>query len=292
MSGIDAILISGPTASGKTSFALDMAGRLGGEIINADSMQVYRSLPILTAQPSASELLSVPHHLLGVHSPDTFYSVAVWLSEVEVVLANLRSRDCLPIFVGGTGLYYKALLEGLAPVPDIPDDVRQSIRSDLRKEGSEFLHRRLQELDPEGAQSLNPQDSHRIARALEVVIATGRPLSLFRNLSERKPLLSNMNLDKHLLMPPRDLLHERINQRVHQMVSDGVVDEVRSFLALDLPPQVPLNKAIGVSSLSSHIAGDLSLDEAIADFQTHTRRYAKRQYTWFNNQFGIDWHRH
>ena len=243
------------------------------------------ALPLLTAKPSESERLRIPHHLLGVIPPSVSYSVSQWLEQATIIFNDIKQRGRLPIFVGGTGLYYKALLDGIADIPDIPPEIRESIRND----SIESSHKRLVELDPTGAASLDPQDTQRISRALEVIVATGKPLSFFHEHSTPVSLLGDMKTDKYLIMPDRPTLHARIDARCEKMVNGGVIDEVRDFLKLGLPPSCPLMKAIGVESLGGFISGDLPQDRAIADFKTQTRRYAKRQCTWFNNQLSQDW---
>ena len=280
-------MISGPTASGKTDFSLTLAEKFNGEIINTDSMQIYDGLPLLTAKPSESERLRIPHHLLGVIPPSISYSVSDWLDQATIIFNDIRQRGRLPIFVGGTGLYYKALLDGIADIPDIPPEIRESIRND----SVESSHKRLVELDPAGASSLDSRDTHRISRALEVIVATGKPLSFFHEHSTTVSLLGDMTTEKYLIMPDRATLHVRIDDRCEKMVSSGVIDELRDFLKLGLSPSCPLMKAIGVESLGSFISGDLPQDSAIANFKVQTRRYAKRQCTWFNNQLSPDWKR-
>ena len=289
MENPDAVLIAGPTAAGKTRFALDIATQCDGEIINTDSMQIYNGLPILTAKPTAQELANIPHHLLGHHPPEKPYSVSIWLEEVRAIWNELKSQEQIPIFVGGTGLYFKALLEGIAFVPEIPNDIRQNIRNDLIRKGAPALHNRLSQLDPQGAESLKPQDGNRIARALEVITATGQPLSFFQSQPAEKPILADMKIQKYLIMPSRPVLHERINQRADKMVDAGLVEEVRLFLKQNLPTDTPLSKAIGVAQIQGYLRKEIDLKEAIADLKTQTRRYAKRQCTWFNNQFDSDW---
>ena len=287
----DAVLIAGPTASGKTRLALEMADRHNGEIINTDSMQVYPVLNVLTARPDADELAVAPHHLYAHAALDEPYSVAKWLSDVKPVFDDITARGKTPIFAGGTGLYFRALTEGLSVVPEIPAEIRDDIRSRLEEEGPEVLHDELVGLDPEGAAALKRTDSHRIARALEVVVATGKPISIFRQLPKEPVMLSGLNIDQLLILPPRPLLHERIDLRAEKMIELGAIDEVKALLAMDLPENATVLRAIGVPQLADYIYGKKSLSEAIFSLKSTTRQYAKRQYTWFRNQFSHSWKR-
>lgn len=285
----DAILIAGPTASGKSKLALEEARRWGGEIINADSMQIYPVLDILTARPAAEDLRQVPHHLYGFAALDKSFSVAQWLERAKQKAEELWSRGVVPVFVGGTGLYFKALEEGLVEIPDIPAAIRQPIRQDLIEQGSEALHQRLAELDPLGAARLKPGDSHRIARALEVVVATGRSLMDFQQHQPAEPFLDNKIVRRIVLMPQRDVLHTRINDRTDWMFEHGAMDEVKALLALDLPEDATVLRAIGVRQLRSSLLGECSVKEAKEQVKAATRQYAKRQSTWFRGQFSAKW---
>ena len=285
----DVILIAGPTASGKSSFAIELAERWDGEIVNTDSMQVYPVLRVLTARPSEEDILRVPHHLYGTAPIGEPYSVARWLEEAMLVADDIIERGRVPVFVGGTGLYFRALEQSLAGTPHIPDALREAIRGDLVRHGSQALHARLAELDPLAAEKLRPTDSHRIARALEVVEATGKSLLAFQNLPVSTPYLADKLCEKHVLMPPRPLLHERINTRTEKMFEQGAVAEVEALLALELPPQATVLKAIGVKQVASFIYGEQSLNDSIFQVKAATRQYAKRQSTWFRGQFGTDW---
>ena len=285
----DAILIAGPTASGKSKLALELAEEWDGEIVNADSMQIYPVLNVLTARPSDHDLNRVPHHLYGYAPIDEPYSVAKWMVDAETVANRHWDRNKVPVFVGGTGLYFKALDEGLAPTPHIPEMLRSEIRDALIEKGSEVLHRELRALDPEGAEKLKPGDSHRITRALEVVRATGKPLAHFQNTAADKSLLSERNVQRVVLMPERKRLHERINARSELMIEEGALEEVKALLELELPDHATVLKAIGVPQLSSYLRGEIRLVEAIEKLKAATRQYAKRQSTWFRGQFGDNW---
>ncbi|MCJ8307545.1 MAG: tRNA (adenosine(37)-N6)-dimethylallyltransferase MiaA [Hyphomicrobiales bacterium] len=285
----DAILIAGPTASGKSKLAIDEALRWDGEIVNTDSMQIYPVLDILTARPDAEDLAKVPHHLYGTAALDEPYSVARWMEDASVVAQQIWSRGRVPVFVGGTGLYFRGLENGLAATPEIPSEIRDKIRTDLIELGSEKLHLQLAEIDPDGAAKLRPSDGHRIARALEVIRGTNRPLSHYQNLPHSRPLLAEKSCQKTVLMPPRNVLHDRINMRTDWMIEQGAVAEVEALLGLELPADATVLKAIGVRQLGSYLHGKLSLKQATEQVKAATRQYAKRQSTWFNGQFDADW---
>jgi len=286
-----AILIAGPTASGKSALALDMAERLGGEIVNADSMQVYGELRILSARPSMEDEARVPHHLYGVLSARQVCSAGRWLEMLEPVLADIWSRGRPAIIVGGTGLYFRAALQGLAPTPDIPEEVKGQAQTILEEGGSEALHRALAVLDPAMASRLNPGDPQRVARAWEVVRATGRSLADWQ--AEEMPSLlgpleSAGELRKIALRPDRQWVYDRIDRRFEQMVAEGGLNEARVLAGMGLTARHPVMKALGLPSLMAHVRGEMPLDEAIAHAQTQSRRYAKRQMTWIRHQFA-DW---
>jgi tRNA dimethylallyltransferase len=283
------ILIAGPTASGKSRLALEFAGERGGIIINADSMQVYAELHILTARPSAADETEVPHRLYGHIPAATRCSVGRWLTEVAGVLDEARKLGLVPIIVGGTGLYFKALTEGLVAVPPIPPEVREQILAEAERETAADLHRRLAADDPEDAALIRPSDRARIIRALEVFEATGRSLVAWRS-RPATPLIDPAGAERIVLDPDRQVLHARIAERADRMVQAGADREVRELARLGLDRSLPAMKAIGVSQFLDHLAGKLSLAETVAAIKTETRRYAKRQSTWFRNQMG-DWKR-
>ncbi len=285
----EAILIAGPTASGKSKLALDLAAKHGGEIINTDSMQVYPVLDVLTARPAAEDLQAAPHHLYGHAELKRPYSVMRWLQDVKPVLSDVVGRQKVPIFVGGTGLYFRALLEGLATVPEIPEEVRRQIRTDLTEIGAESLHARLAKVDPEAADRLKPGDGQRIARAFEVFTATGKPLAFFQSQLGEPALIGAESVEKILVLPDRSLLHQRISDRADVMLEQGAVEEVRALLALDLPDDATVLRAIGVAQLREVLLGEQSPDAALEQLKIATRQYAKRQSTWFRNQFDESW---
>ncbi|MDF1608445.1 tRNA (adenosine(37)-N6)-dimethylallyltransferase MiaA [Hoeflea sp. YIM 152468] len=286
--GISAVLIAGPTASGKSALALEMARQHGGEIVNADSMQVYGVLDRLTARPDAQDLDAVPHHLYGHVPPQSAYSTGIWVEQATDAIAGIRARGALPIVVGGTGLYFRALTGGLSDMPTIPAAIRDDLRARLESEGIEPLSAELARLDPGMAERLRPADRQRILRALEVILATGRSIAEFQG--QGRPAIIDPSSARCLVLePPRPLLHARINTRFGKMIQDGALEEVERLLALDVPPQHPAMKAIGVSQLAQYLAGHLSLEQAVELARAATRQYAKRQMTWFRNQLDQDW---
>ncbi|RIA56022.1 tRNA (adenosine(37)-N6)-dimethylallyltransferase MiaA [Dichotomicrobium thermohalophilum] len=287
MTAKDAILIAGPTASGKSAFALDLAERRGGLIINADSMQVYRELRIVTARPSESHQARVPHRLYGVRSGVAPYSVGQWLDDAAEALREARESGLVPIFVGGTGLYFKALLEGLSPVPEIPDDIRSYWRERARIETAAALHTLLGDRDPAAAAQLRPSDTQRIVRALEVVQATGQSITQWQQ-GEGTPLLNAEQTEKYVVAPDRATLYRACDARAARMVEDGAIEEVAALLRLGLDPALPVMRAIGVRPLGAYLRGETDLETALSRLQTETRRYAKRQLTWARRNM-ISW---
>ena len=286
----DAILITGPTASGKSALALRLAQAHGGVVINADSMQVYDTLRILTARPSEDEMGGVPHLLYGSVPARETYSTGAWLRDVTALLPRLRAQGRLPVFVGGTGLYFKALTGGLSEMPEVDQDVRCSVRLKLRDLGPEALFRDLMERDPQVAGTLNPQDGQRIVRAIEVLDSTGRSISTFQQ-TAGPMVIDPDRARKIVVLPDRAVLHDRINRRFERMLEEGAVDEVRALLALDLPADVPVMKAIGVSQIAGLLRGELDRAGVIESGAAATRQYAKRQMTWFRNQMDDSWER-
>lgn len=276
-----AVLIAGPTASGKSALALALARERGGLIINTDALQVYRELSILSARPNDDELMMAPHSLYGHVSGTTPYSVAQWLKDARLALETAEESELVPIFVGGTGLYFKALTEGLAEVPEIAPEVREKWRS---FEGD--LHNELARRDVVGAKRLNPNDRQRLARALEVIEQTGHPLQYWQDKARGKAALAGLEVERYLVDVPREELYERAEQRFDQMVAAGAVDEVRPLMKLD--PELPMMKAIGVPELLAHLRGECSLEKAVIDAKTATRNYIKRQFTWWRGQLD-DW---
>jgi tRNA dimethylallyltransferase len=292
MDSIEALLIAGPTASGKTALAIELARALDGVIINADSMQVYRGLEVLSAAPSAAEQADLPHRLFGIIEPDTNFSVADWHEMASFEIAECKKMGTVPILVGGTGLYFKTLLRGLVKLPEIPKTVRDSIRTRLQKAGPKSLYMELQKADPEIALELHEKDSQRICRALEVLEATGRTLREW----QREPhagALQEANaagrVSKLVLDLPRQLLYSGINNRFAAMVESGALEEARKIMNLGLPGTAPAVKALGLRPLIDHLEGRLTLEAAVEEARRLTRNYAKRQLTWFKNQFEGWW---
>jgi len=282
-----AILIAGPTASGKSALALALAEKIGGIIVNADSMQVYRDLRVITARPTPAEEARVPHRLYGHVDAGENYSVGRWCRDVGTVLAEIERQGRVAILVGGTGLYFKALTTGLAAVPPIPAEIRGQVRARLASEGAAALHGELAGLDPATAQRLMVNDRSRIARALEVVLATGCSLTDWHR--EGLPaLVDSARAAKIFLTCERTQLVARIEVRFAAMLKAGALDEVRALASRQLDPLLPAMKAHGVPWLIRHLHGEISLDEAAAGAVMDTRRYAKRQLTWFRNQMK-DW---
>lgn len=281
-------LIAGPTASGKSALALRLARERGAHIVNADSMQVYDVLRVLTARPDAVACAAAPHHLYGHVAPAIAYSTGQWVRDVRVLLAHLPADQPL-IFVGGTGLYFRALIDGLSPMPEVPADIRAALRQRLAEEGGEALHAALATSDPEGAAALRPSDGQRIVRALEVFEASGRPLQHWQAQTTEPVFAPSEVVEQLVLFPDRATLVDRIERRFDAMIAEGALDEVRRLRALALAPDLPAMKAIGVPELSAMLDGAMDEDEAIARAKTATRQYAKRQMTWFRNQFDAGW---
>jgi len=277
----DAVLIAGPTASGKSAAALELARHIGGALINADAMQVYREAPILTAQPDAKAQAEVPHLLYGHVSVRELYSVGRYAEDARRALAEARALGKVPIFVGGTGLYFTALTEGLADIPPIPADIREGARTLLDEIGVGELHARLSARDPETAAALRPTDPQRVVRAWEVLEATGRPMIQWRK-EQNPPLLEGMTLARFVLDPPRPLLRQHIAERFEGMLDHGGEEEALALAGLD--PALPAAKLLGLRQLIAHAEGKLSREEATAGAVTATRQFAKRQLTWFRNR--------
>jgi tRNA dimethylallyltransferase len=284
-----AVLIAGPTASGKSALALALAQKTGGVIINADSMQVYRDLRIITARPTPEEEARVPHLLYGHVDAAINFSAGAWVSDAAKALAEARAQKKLPIFVGGSGLYFRALTRGLSAVPPIPDDVRESVRARLERDGVAALHAELARRDPVSAERLKPRDRTRIARALEVIEATGRGLPDWHR-EGLAPLLPPGAFSALFLAPEREALYARIDARFDAMLADGAIEEVAALAARQLDPLLPAMKAHGVPVLIRHVRGEVTRAEAAEFGRTETRQYAKRQFTWFRHQLpGFEW---
>jgi tRNA dimethylallyltransferase len=277
------VLIAGPTASGKSALAMRLAEKLNGAIVNADSMQVYRDLRIITARPAREEEARVPHRLYGHVDAGVNYSTGQWLRDVAGVLDELARQQRTAILVGGTGLYFKALTTGLAAVPPIPADVREQVRARMVVEGAPALHAELMRLDPSTARRITVKDRSRISRALEVALATGRPLSDWHR-EGLPPFVEVERAAKVFVTCARADLVRRIETRFATMLEAGALDEVRLLSQRKLSPSLPAMKAHGVPWLIRHLRGEMTRQEAAAGAVMDTRRYAKRQLTWFRNQ--------
>lgn len=278
-----ALLIAGPTASGKSALALELARERNGIVINADSMQVYRELRILTARPPPEEEALVPHRLYGVVSGFEDWSVALWLDAARREIEAAWASGKLPVVVGGTGLYFKALEGGLADIPPIPQGIRAKWR---RAQGD--LHSKLRACDPESASRLKPNDRQRIIRALEVMDGTGKPMSFWRAGRNATALLASAEVERRLVIPERAELYRRAETRFDEMIRSGALDEVQELARLGISPTQPVMKTIGVPQLAAYFKGEITLDEAVRLAKTATRQYVKRQLTWWRHQ-GAMW---
>ncbi len=277
-----AILIAGPTASGKSALALRWAEARGGTIINADSMQVYRELQVLTARPSVADEARVPHMLYGHVAGADPYSAGRFASEAAEAIAQARAAGRVPIVVGGTGLYFKALMEGLSPVPSIPADVRSKWRDMAEQVAATELHAELASRDPEMARRLSPTDPQRVTRALEVFDATGRSLADWQAMPGM-PVLRSDQADCYVVATDRNDLYQRCDARFERMMDAGALEEVRALAALGLPSGLPVMRALGVRPLLQLLAGDVGRDAAIEQAKTETRQFVKRQLTWISS---------
>ncbi len=279
-------LIAGATASGKSALALELAERTDGVIVNADSAQIYRELPILSAAPTKSDLMRAEHRLYGIADGANACSAADWAKLAQREISDVHAQERLPILVGGTGLYIRTLLSGIAPIPPIDPEVRREVRAAPVDQN----RAKLLKLDPEAAARLNPGDSARIARALEVVTSSGRTLAEWQKHREGG-IADRVSLRPLILLPPRDWLYERCDERFTRMVEQGAIEEVKALLARRLSASLPIMRAIGVREIADFLAGGQRLDEAIAKGRQATRQYAKRQYTWFAYQPPAEWPR-
>jgi tRNA dimethylallyltransferase len=281
------VLIAGPTASGKSALALELARAQarfnGGVVINTDSMQMYRDLRVITARPTPAEEAEMPHRLYGQVDAAVNFSAGAWVVDAALALEEARAQNRLPIFTGGSGLYFKALTRGLSAVPPIAHEVRENVRARLERDGVEALHAQLNERDPASAERLKPRDRIRIARALEVVEATGRSLTDWHR-DGQPPLLPPGHVTALFLAPERDQLYARIDARFDAMLNAGALDEVAALAARKLDPLLPAMKAHGVPALIRHLNGEISLEQAAVIGRADTRHYAKRQFTWFRHQ--------
>lgn len=281
-------LIAGPTASGKSRLAMQRARETGAVVINADSQQLYADLRVLSARPSVEDEADIPHRLYGVADAADAWSVGRWSRAVMDLLAELAAEGRPALLVGGTGLYFNALTKGLADIPPVPADIRDAVQTEFDAEGEAVFRRRLAQVDPAAEAAIFPADRQRLVRAVSVHRASGRALSDWK--ADTRPLLAPDSYDALVVEPPRERLYASCDARVDVMMAQGALDEVRALVARDLPPELPAMKAVGVRELADHLAGELSLDDAVAAVKQSTRNYAKRQLTWFRNQ-QRDWPR-
>jgi tRNA dimethylallyltransferase len=280
---MQALLIAGPTASGKSALAIHLAKKFDGVVINADSMQVYQPLRVLTARPTEEEEVEVAHALFGHVGAGQPYSVAHWLADATQAIAAIQAQGRLPIVTGGTGMYFRALTEGLSDIPAVPDEIRVRLRALEAEIGVEALHARLMLCDPETASSLNPTDPQRVIRAMEVFEATGRSIRSFQG-PRHGAVIDPARALSVFLEPDREVLRARIDARFDGMMHQGALQEVEALARLDLDPALPVMRAHGVPGLIAALRGDWSMAQAIEKGKADTRRYAKRQHTWFRHQ--------
>ncbi len=281
------VIILGPTAVGKSELAIDLAQRLAGEIINCDSMQVYRGFDIGTDKPPLEIRQKVCHHLIDIVDPDTQFTAAAFVEHALTAIQQIVSRNHLPLVVGGTGLYLKALTEGLFPGPGRNQEVRQNIEREIETHGLDVLYQRLLTVDPEYGQKIHPHDRVRIVRALEVYVLTGKPIS--EHFKSTRPYLEGFKLTKIGLKLDKKELSKRIDERVDRMFARGLVTETQKLLSQGIPESAPPFQALGYKQVLNYLRGKISLDEAKEQTKKETRQYAKRQTTWFRRMKGIVW---
>ncbi len=281
------VIIAGPTASGKTDLALKAAKLINGEVVNADSMQVYAELCILTARPDEADMAQVPHHLFGSLSASERCSAGRWLEMAQIVLADIHARDRIPVVTGGTGLYLKALTDGLAPVPEVPAETVAQMTAHLEEIGGEAFRAELGAVDPEAAGRLPASDRQRLIRAASVFAATGRTLSDWQGEQAAAPGYAARYLNI-VLMPPRDEMYAAIDARFDRMMAAGALDEARAFAALGLALDLPASRAVGVAELCKALNGEWDINTAVSKAKTASRQLAKRQLTWFRRQIRTD----
>ncbi len=281
---ISVCLIGGPTASGKSALALEIARDKNAVIINADSMQVYQELPILTAQPNSHEKAEIPHYLYGFLPGDKTCSVALWQRHALQTIQDVHNQGKTPIVVGGTGLYLNALLQGISTIPDISTKVRSHVRQLAAEKQGDSLFKTLCEIDPIMGQRLNPGDTQRVQRAIEVKLATGKSLAQWQDQRDTQAI-AHLSCQLYILSPPRTFLQQRCKSRLKQMVEQGALDEVNALSQQGYDPALPIMKALGFRELSRYCQGKMDLDDALEAAFIATRQYVKRQSTWFRNQF-------
>lgn len=283
------VVITGPTATGKSEVGVLVAEKVGGEIISADSMLIYRGMDIGTAKPTPDEMRGIPHHMIDIVEPDEDYSVALFQEQARAVIKEIHERNKLPVLVGGTGLYVRAVIDDYDFSGARGD---KSLRENLLKEatdnGPESLHQRLSEVDPQAASKLHPRDTRRVIRALEVYHLTGKPISSYQRVDQcTRPLY---NLFMFGLNMDRDKLYRRIEQRVDRMIAAGLVDEVRGLLLRGFSVELNSMRGLGYKEIAAYLTGMLSLEQAVELLKRNTRRFAKRQLTWFRRDTRIKWY--
>ncbi|MGE0233353.1 MAG: tRNA (adenosine(37)-N6)-dimethylallyltransferase MiaA [Flavobacteriaceae bacterium] len=284
------VLIAGPTASGKSAVALSLAETIPAAVINADSMQVYRELSILTARPTPAEEARARHLLYGHIPAAEPYSAGRFTREAAAAVAEARAEGLTPVFAGGTGLYLKSLMQPMSPIPAIDEAVRERQRAAMEADGPAERYRLLTTVDAESAARVSPSDTQRIVRALEVAESTGRTLSQWHEAPKAPPIVTPAEAVNVVLWPDRDRLRERIAARLRMMVAEGALEEAARYRALNLPDELPATRAHGLRALMKVAAGEMDLEAAISGAVDETRQYAKRQFTWYRHQFA-EWRR-
>ena len=276
------ICIAGPTASGKSAYAVKLAEIVGGEIINADALQVYEDLQVLSARPNLSEMAGIPHHLFGHVSGKIRYSTGQWLREVEPIIIDCLARDIAPIIVGGTGLYFRALLNGMADIPEVDSQVSGETKTLLENQGIEALRARAERLDPQATSRVLGHDPQRLQRIVNVAEGTSQTLSEWQ--ANTKPVVPLRFAKYGVLLGSRDALYAKIDARYDTMLRQGGLAEAKSVFERKFDESLPVMKAIGLRQLHGYFFGELSIDDAVEDAKRESRRFAKRQSTWFRNQ--------
>jgi tRNA dimethylallyltransferase len=282
------IIIAGPTASGKSDLALELAEEFGGVVINADSMQIYQGLEVVTDSPKEVARSRAPHKLYGVRDPAISFSAGQWLLLAKQEIQAAHQAGFVPIVVGGTGMYLKTLIKGITAMPAIPSPIRKNVRNLLAEKGSVILHAKLSKIDPKTAARLNVSDSQRIARAIEIFEATGKTLTQWHEDGVQSEISPEFKFRSVLLKPQRELLYATCDARFEKILKTGALDEVAALVDRKLDPKLPAMKALGIPEIIKYLAGELSFEEAVSAGQQKTRRYVKRQGTWFKNQFIAD----
>lgn len=287
MSENKVIVIAGPTASGKSKLAIDIALDLNGVVINADSMQVYKDIPIITAAPTSEDKELVPHFLYEIYDPSFRGNVALWLDAAAIEIKSAWDQGKMPVVVGGTGLYIESLLKGVTPIPETPFEIQKKVQNIIDKEGAPYLHQKLQEIDPDSAKRLAPNDASRIKRAYEVFLSTNQSIAEWRKL----PLIQKLpeaNFFTIKICPSVEELDKLSFLRFDKMVEMGCIDEVQKLYKRKLSPSLPAMKALGVPELLEYLSGKTNVYQAVQNAKLHTRQYCKRQRTWFKNRLIAD----